>query len=75
LGTLGLIWSATARHWVLAAAAVSCAKAVAMKAEMTRRPFLPAWARALRWKWTRQRCQVAQRTLDTAALMPSHGRR
>ena len=70
-GTLGLIWSATARHWVLAASAVSWAKAVAMKAETTRRPLFPAWARALRWKWTRHRCQVALRTFETAALMPS----
>jgi hypothetical protein len=31
-GTFGLIWSATARHWALAASGVSCAKAVAMKA-------------------------------------------
>ena len=38
-GTLGLIWSATARHWVLAASAVSWAKAVAMKAETTLRPL------------------------------------
>jgi hypothetical protein len=29
------------------------AKAVATKAETTRRPLLPAWARALRMKWTR----------------------
>ena len=42
-----------------------------MKAETTRRPLLPACARALRMKWTRQRCQVAVRTLETAALMPS----
>ena len=32
-GTFGLIWSATARHWLLAASSVSWAKAVAMKAE------------------------------------------
>src|SRR3954453_13791887 len=42
-----------------------------MKAETTRRPLLPAWASALRMKCTRQRCQVALRTFDTAALMPS----
>ena len=42
-----------------------------MKAETTRRPLLPAWASALRMKWTRQRCQVALSTLATAALMPS----
>ena len=42
-----------------------------MKAETTRRPLLPAWARALRMKCTRQRCQVALSTLATAALMPS----
>ena len=59
---------ATAR---LAASASSWAKAVAMKAETTRRPLLPAWASALRMKWTRQRCQVALSTLATAALMPS----
>src|SRR5262245_36837734 len=34
-GTFGRIWSATARHCVLAASGVSCAKAVAMKAETT----------------------------------------
>jgi hypothetical protein len=32
---LGRIWSATARHWLLAASAVSCAKTVAMKALAT----------------------------------------
>ena len=51
--------------------ASSCAKAVAMKAETTRRPLLPAWASALRMVWTRQRCQVAFISLATAALMPS----
>jgi len=35
-------------------------KGVAMKAETTRLPLLPAWARALRMKWTRQRCQLAR---------------
>src|SRR6185295_5636610 len=68
LGTLGRIWSATARHWVLAASGVSWAKAVAMKAETTRRPLLPACASTLRMKCTRQRCQVADRTLLTAGL-------
>src|SRR5271167_2800750 len=43
----------TLRHCCLAAPASSCAKAVAMKAETTRRPLLPAWASALRIKWTR----------------------
>ena len=71
LGTFGRIWSATARHCTLAASGVSWAKAVAMKADTTRRPLLPAWASTLRMKWTRQRCQVAQSTLVTAALMPS----
>ena len=33
--------------------------------------LLPAWASTLRMKWTRQRCQVAHSTLETAALMPS----
>ena len=42
-----------------------------MNAETTRRPLLPAWARALRMKCTRQRCQVARNTRATAALMPS----
>ena len=36
-----------------AAPASSWAKAVATKAETTRRPLLPAWASALRMKWTR----------------------
>jgi hypothetical protein len=43
----------------LAASAVSSAKAVAMKADTTRRPPFPAWARALRRKSTRHRCHVA----------------
>ena len=68
-------WAAAGRRpcatAALAASALSWAKAVAMKAETTRRPLLPAWARALRMKWTRQRCQVAFITLATAALMPS----
>ena len=42
-----------------------------MKAETTRRPLLPAWASALRMKWTRQRCQLALSTLAKVALMPS----
>lgn len=44
---------------------------VPMAAEIMRRCVLPAWARALRMKCTRQRCQVAFRTLAVAALMPS----
>ena len=48
--------------------ASSWAKAVAMKAETTRRPLLPAWARALRMKWTRQRCQVAVKHLGDGGL-------
>src|SRR5215207_1697675 len=71
LGTFGRIWSATARHWVLTASGVSCAKAVAMKAETTRRPLFPAWASTFLMKWTRQRCHVAERTLVTAAFRPS----
>src|SRR5579883_197118 len=71
LGSLGLSWSAIFRHCALAAAALSCANAVAMKAETTRRLLLPAWARALRIVWTRQRCQVAFISLATAALIPS----
>jgi hypothetical protein len=59
------------RHCWLAALASSWAKAVAMKAEMTRRPCLPAWARAFLMKWTRQRCQEVLSTFETAALMPS----
>jgi len=46
------------RHWALADVASSWAKAVAMKAEATRRPLFPAWASALRRKWTRQRRRV-----------------
>jgi hypothetical protein len=64
-------WSVTLRHCSLAASASSWAKAVAMKAETTRRPLLPAWAIALRMKWTRQRCQLAVSTFDTFTLMPS----
>lgn len=69
-GSLGRIWSATSRHWVLAAAWSGWAKAVAMKAETTRRLLLPAWAKALRWKCTRQRCQVVDKTQAVAALIP-----
>ena len=39
-----------------------------MKAETTRRPLLPAWASALRMKWTRQRCQVALQHLGDRGL-------
>jgi hypothetical protein len=49
-GTFDLIWSATARHWVLAVSAMSWAKAVAMKAETTLGPLFPAWATTLRMK-------------------------
>jgi hypothetical protein len=42
-----------------------------MTAETTLRPLFPARARALRRKWTRQRCRVALSILETAALMPS----
>src|SRR3954451_6673415 len=52
-GTLGHSWSATWRHCAVAAAASSWAKAVAMNAETTRRPLLPACASTLRMKWTR----------------------
>jgi hypothetical protein len=38
-----------------------------MKADTTRRPLRPEWAKALRMKWTRQRCQVAVKIRDTAA--------
>jgi hypothetical protein len=48
LGSFGLSWSATLRHWAFAASASSWAKAVAMKAETTRLLLLPAWASALR---------------------------
>src|SRR5436190_24087375 len=58
-------------HCRRAISASSWAKAVAMKAATTRRPCLPAWARTLRMKCTRQRCQEACRTLATAALSPS----
>ena len=66
LGTFGRSWSATRRHCCLAAAASSWAKAVAMKAETTRRPCRPAWAVALRMKCTRQRCQVVPSTLGSS---------
>ena len=44
-----------------------------MKAETTRRPLLPAWASALRMKWTRQRCQVALQHLGDGGLEPFMG--
>src|SRR5512132_420993 len=71
LRIVGRSWSATLRHWVLAASASFWAKAVAMKAETTRRPLLPAWASALRMKRTRHLCQVAFSTLATAVFRPS----
>jgi hypothetical protein len=55
----------------LALSGLFWAKAVATKAETTRRPLLPAWASAFLMKWTRQRCQVALRTLAIAAFSPS----
>lgn len=73
LGNLPRIWSATLRHWVFAVAWSGCAKAVAIKAETTRRLLLPACARAFLWKCTRQRCQVVFSTRATEALMPSCG--
>ena len=63
-------WSATFRHCAAAASASSWANAVAMKAETMRRPLLPAYASALRMKWTRHRCQPALNILRTVALMP-----
>src|SRR5206468_3596289 len=69
--TLGRSWSAICRHWLRAASASSWAKAVPIKAATTRRPCLPACASALRMKWTRQRCQVACKTLAMAAFSPS----
>ena len=67
------IWIAPTpcRHWARAVSASSWAKAVAMKAATTRRPCLPAWASTLRMKCTRQRCQEACSTLETAAFSPS----
>jgi hypothetical protein len=47
------------------------AKAVPMKVETTRWPLFPAWASAVRMWWTLQRSQVTDKTLETAALMPS----
>lgn len=55
----------------LAAGASSCANAVAMKAETTRRPERPAWASAFFMRWTRQRCQFAVSTFETAAYISS----
>lgn len=63
-------WSATFRHCAAAASASSWANAVALKAETMRRPLLPAYASALRMKWTRHRCQPALNILRTVALMP-----
>src|SRR5204863_3729787 len=62
-----MTWS----HCWRAISASSWAKAVAIKAATTRRPCFLAWARTLRMKCTRQRCQEACRTLATAALSPS----
>lgn len=45
LGTLGRIWSATMALRCLAASALFWANAVAMKAEMARRPWQPAYRR------------------------------
>ena len=70
LGTLGLSWSATWRHWAFALSASSWAKAVATKAETTRRPWRPAWASRLRAKCTRHLCQVAPRIRVAAAFRP-----
>ena len=58
------------RHWTFALSAFSWAKAVATKAETTRRPWRPAWASRLRAKCTRQRCHVAPRIRVAAAFRP-----
>ena len=57
-------WSATSRHCLRAASASSWAKAVPIQAETMRRCVLPAWAMALRMKWTRQRCQSRSAPID-----------
>jgi hypothetical protein len=49
----------------------SCTNTVPMAAETMRCWVLPACAKAFLMQCTRQRCQVALKTLATAALMPS----
>ena len=68
MGTLGLSWSATWRHWTFALSASSWAKAVATKAETTRRPWRPALASRLRAKCARHLCQVAPRSPGRGGL-------
>src|SRR4051795_9069076 len=72
-GSLGRSWSATLRHCALAAAASSCAKAVAMKAEATPRPWRPAWASRLRIRCTRQRCPRGMQHLGDRRLQSLMG--
>jgi len=55
----------------LALASLSWPKEVPTKAETTWRWVLPPWARALRIKWARRRCQVQESTRETADLTPS----
>lgn len=57
-------------HRSRAAAAVSRAKTVLMSARTTWRSPLPAYAKVLRTKCTRQRCQVAVKTFAIAAFKP-----
>ena len=44
---------------------------IAQNCNKGRFPPYIAWARTLRMKGTRQRCQLAVSTFETAALMPS----
>jgi hypothetical protein len=47
-GTFGLIWSATARDWALAASAVSWAKGGGNESGDHLPPLLPAWGSVAR---------------------------
>ena len=71
LGNLPRSWSTTDLHCARAASADSCTNTVPMAALTMRRCVLPACARAFLMKCTLQRCQVAFRTFEAAALMPS----
>ncbi len=49
-----------------------------MKAETTRRPLLPAWARTLRMKWTRgllKKCYVSDSIEQSLILWSLHDAR
>lgn len=68
--TIGQVRSVITRELVLAASAEFWVRAVTMRAEITRRPLLPAPARAVNPAWRRAPCRVTVMDLETGASCP-----